>query len=122
MTAFWFYAGLLLITAVAFILIPVLRQPRMSADANRTGMNVDVYRERMYELEMKRNAGILDVAPFEAGRTGAARELLADAPGQKRVARARLGRLVPLTQAFALQLIALAMYMHWGRSEEHTSE
>src|SRR3546814_9942588 len=99
-------------------LIPVLRQPRMRADANRTGMNVDVYRERMYELEMQRNAGILDVAQFEAGRTEAARELLDDAPGPQRVGRARLGRLVPLTAAFAIPLLALAMY----RSEEHTSE
>src|SRR3546814_10556121 len=101
-------------------LIPVLRQPRMRADANRTGMNVDVYRERMYELEMQRNAGILDVAQFEAGRTEAARELLDDAPGPQRVGRARLGRLVPLTAAFAIPLLALAMYLH--RSEEHTSE
>src|SRR3546814_1867476 len=77
---------------------------------------------------MQRNAGILDVAQFEAGRTEAARELLDDAPGPQRGGRARLGRLVPLTAAFAIPLLALAMYLHWGAlddlvsAREHRSE
>lgn len=118
MITFWFYAGLLVVAAVAFLLIPVLRRPRMRADANRTDMNVDVYRERVYELEALRNAGVLDAAQLEAGRAEAARELLDDAHGTQLITRAPLGRAVPLVAALATPLLALVMYLQWGALDE----
>lgn len=118
MTNFWFYAGLLLITALAFILIPLLRHPHMRADANRTGMNVGVYRERMYELEAQHSAGILDAAQLEAGRAEAARDLLGDAQALQHVPRARLGRGIPLAVALATLPLAVVMYLQWGALDE----
>lgn len=121
MTNFWFYAALLLVTALAFVLIPVLRRPRLRADANRTGMNIDVYRERLSELQAQHNAGILDAVQFEAGRAEAARELLDDAHSPQSAARGPLGRVVPMAAALATPLLALALYLHWGALDDLTS-
>ena len=120
MTVFWFYAALLVITAVAFLLTPVLRRPRSHVDANRTGMNIGVYQERIAELQAQRNAGILDAAQLEAGRAEAALELLDDAPGARQITRGPLGRLVPLMAALATPLLAVVMYLHWGAFDELT--
>ena len=117
MTTFWFCAGSLLIIATALLLIPALRHPRTRADANRTGMNVGVYRERMIELQDQHEDGILDAAQLDVGRTEAARELLDDTQGTVVADHAPLGRVVPVVAAFATPLLALAMYMHWGASD-----
>lgn len=81
MTAFWLYAGLLFAAALAFILVPQLHLPRRRVDANRTRLNVGLYRERLRELETQHDTGTLDAVQLEAGRVEAARDLLDDAQG-----------------------------------------
>ncbi|OZI72514.1 c-type cytochrome biogenesis protein CcmI [Bordetella genomosp. 2] len=115
MTAFWLYAALLLLAALAFILGPQLRAPRARADADRAGLNVGLYRERVRELEMQHGAGALTAAQLEAARIEAARELLDAAHGSPgRAADAPLGRAVPLAMAVLAPLLGLALYLHWG--------
>jgi len=44
MIEFWLCAGLLLLTALAFLLIPVLRARKVQAEEDRTALNVAVTR------------------------------------------------------------------------------
>lgn len=118
MTAFWLYAGLLFAAALAFVLVPQLRPPRERADAGRTRLNVDLYRERLHELATQHDDGTLDAAHFEAARAEAARELLADAHGASPVAGSPLGRAVPLAAALSTPLVALVLYLHWGSLDQ----
>lgn len=116
MTAFWLGAGVLLLAALVLLLIPALRGRRAQAEEDRTALNVALYQERIAELDAQHAAGALDAAQLEAGRSEAARELLADAE-QAEAAQRSLGRALPLIAALLVPGAALGLYLHWGASE-----
>lgn len=117
MIAFWLAAGALLLAALAFLLIPLLRGRRAQAEEDRTALNVALYQERIAELDAQHAAGALDAAQLEAGRAEAARELLADAEQGGAASRRALGRWLPLALALLVPLVALGLYLHWGASD-----
>ncbi|WP_447747522.1 c-type cytochrome biogenesis protein CcmI [Pseudomonas nicosulfuronedens] len=118
MIDFWLAAGLLLLVALAFLLVPLLRGRKAQAEEDRTALNVALYQERLAELGGQRDAGTLNAAQFEAGRAEAARELLSDTEGAGDDRRSRLGRAAPLVAALVLPLLALGLYLHWGASDK----
>ncbi len=118
MTDFWLAAGLLLLVAFAFLLIPVLRGRKAQAEEDRTALNVALYQERIAELEGEHSAGVLSDAQLEAGRAEAARELLADTEGAEGIGVTRLGRVVPLLAALLVPLLGFGLYLHWGASDK----
>ncbi len=81
MIDFWLAAGLLLLVALSFLLIPVLRGRRAQREEDRTALNVALYQERVAELQVQQDEGVLNAAQFDTGRAEAARELLADTEG-----------------------------------------
>ncbi|MFH6601576.1 c-type cytochrome biogenesis protein CcmI [Ectopseudomonas khazarica] len=113
MIDFWLPAGLLLLTALAFLLIPVLRIRKLQAEEDRTALNVTLYQERLQELESQRQAGVLDDAQLEAGRAEAARELLDDTEGVQRRSSV-LGGKIPLFAALLVPVLGVGLYLHWG--------
>ena len=117
MIDFWLPAGLLLLTALAFLLIPVLRIRKLQAEEDRTALNVTLYQERLQELENQLQAGVLDQAQMEAGRAEAARELLDDTEGVQRRSSV-LGGKIPLISALLVPVLGVALYLHWGAADE----
>ncbi|MFI7866279.1 c-type cytochrome biogenesis protein CcmI [Ectopseudomonas khazarica] len=117
MIDFWLPAGLLLLTALAFLLIPVLRIRKLQAEEDRTALNVTLYQERLQELESQRQAGVLDDAQLEAGRAEAARELLDDTEGVQRRSSV-LGGKIPLFAALLVPVLGVGLYLHWGSIDE----
>ncbi|MCO3038522.1 c-type cytochrome biogenesis protein CcmI, partial [Pseudomonas aeruginosa] len=118
MIDFWLAAGLLLLAALAFLLIPLLRGRRAQAEEDRTALNVALYQERIAELAGQQAAGTLTAEQLENGRAEAARELLADTEGSGEERSSRLGRAVPLVAALLVPLVALGLYLHWGASDK----
>ncbi|MDL2425172.1 c-type cytochrome biogenesis protein CcmI, partial [Pseudomonas sp. BAgro211] len=57
MIDFWLAAGLLLLVALAFLLVPLLRGRKAQAEEDRTALNVALYQERLAELGSQRDAG-----------------------------------------------------------------
>lgn len=119
MTSFWLCAGLLLATALAFILVPQLRS-RRGFQANRTRVNVELYRERLRMLEVQHEAGTLGTAQLEAGRIEAARELLDDTQVPQPANSARRRVLVPLITLLSMPPLALTLYLQWGALDKLT--
>lgn len=118
MIDFWLAAGLLLLVALAFLLIPVLRGRKAQAEEDRTALNVALYQERLAELQGQRSAGTLTEEQLEAGRAEAARELLADTEGADTGRSSRLGKALPLAAALAVPLLGIGLYLHWGASDK----
>lgn len=118
MTDFWLAAGLLLLVAFAFLLIPVLRGRRAQSEEDRTSLNVALYEERLAELKAQHGVGVLTAEQLENGRAEAARELLADTEGAEAPRSVRLGRAVPLLATLLVPLLALGLYLHWGASDK----
>ncbi|TBW36014.1 c-type cytochrome biogenesis protein CcmI [Azotobacter chroococcum] len=118
MIDFWIAAGLLLLLALAFLLLPVVRARRVQAEEDRTALNVALYEERLAELEAQHAAGTLEAGQLEAGRAEAARELLADTAGGEGQRRASLGKTVPMVVALLVPLLGYGLYLHWGASDK----
>lgn len=118
MIDFWIAAGLLLLVALAFLLLPILRGRKAQAEEDRTALNVALYQERLAELAAQRAAGTLTEEQLEAGRADAARELLDDTEGSDATRSARLGRAVPLLAALLVPLLGYGLYLHWGASDK----
>ena len=95
MIDFWLAAGLLLLIALSFLLIPVLRGRRA-----------------------QREEGVLTPEQFETGRAEAARELLADTEGVAPGRVSSLGKAIPLLAAVLVPVLGLGLYLHFGSSDK----
>ncbi|MDE1911548.1 MAG: c-type cytochrome biogenesis protein CcmI [Pseudomonas sp.] len=118
MIDFWLAAGLLLLIALSFLLIPVLRGRRAQREEDRTALNVALYQERVAELQTQQTEGVLDAAQLDSGRAEAARELLADTEGVEKPRESRLGKPLPLLAAFLVPVLGVALYLHYGASDK----
>jgi cytochrome c-type biogenesis protein CcmH len=118
MIDFWLAAGLLLLVALAFLLIPVLRGRKAQTEEDRTSLNVALYQERLDELESQRASGTLTAEHYEDGRAEAARELLADTEDADNGRASRLGKVLPLAAAVLVPLLGFGLYLHWGASDK----
>ena len=118
MIEFWLAAGLLLLAALAFLLIPVLRGRKAQAEEDRTALNVALYQERLAELQGQRAANVLTDEQLQAGQAEAARELLADTEGVTGERVSRLGKALPLIAALLVPLVGGGLYLHWGASQQ----
>ena len=118
MIEFWLSAGLLLLAALSFLLIPILRGRRRQQEEDRTALNVALYQERVAELAAQQAAGVLDEAQMTKGRDEAARELLADTEGAEAPRQGHLGKALPLLAAVLVPLMALGLYLHFGAADK----
>jgi len=118
MIDFWLAAGLLLLVALGFLLIPVLRGRRLQSEEDRTALNVALYQERVAELQGQQEEGVLSGAQMDTGRAEAARELLSDTEGAGPERVSRLGKPLPLLAALLVPVLGFALYMHFGASDK----
>lgn len=118
MIDFWLAAGLLLLVALSFLLIPVLRGRRAQREEDRTALNVALYQERVAELQAEQEEGVLTPAQMDTGRAEAARELLADTEGADTARVSRLGKPLPLLAAILVPVLGLGLYLHFGASDK----
>ncbi|TKJ76502.1 c-type cytochrome biogenesis protein CcmI [Pseudomonas koreensis] len=118
MIDFWLAAGLLLLVALSFLLIPVLRERRAQREEDRTALNVALYQESVAELQLQQAEGVLDAAQMDSGRAEAARELLADTEGVAAPRISKLGKPLPLLAAVLVPVLGLGLYMHFGAADK----
>jgi len=118
MIDFWLAAGLLLLIALSFLLIPVLRGRRAQREEDRTALNVALYQERVAELQTQQDEGVLNATQLDTGRAEAARELLADTEGMEKPRESRLGKPLPLLAAVLVPVLGIGLYLHFGASDK----
>jgi cytochrome c-type biogenesis protein CcmH len=118
MIEFWLAAGLLLLVALSFLLIPVVRGRRAQQEEDRTALNVALYQERVAELQAEQDEGVLTRAQMDSGRAEAARELLADTEGAEPLRVSRLGKTLPILAALLVPALGLGLYLHFGASDK----
>ena len=118
MIEFWLSAGLLLLAALSFLLIPILRGRGRQQEEDRTALNVALYQERVAELAAQQAAGVLDEAQMAKGRDEAARELLADTEGAEAPRQGLAQVALTLLAALLVPLLALGLYLHFGAADK----
>ncbi|ARD11776.1 MULTISPECIES: c-type cytochrome biogenesis protein CcmI [Pseudomonas] len=117
MTDFWIATGLLLLVALGFLLIPVLRGHRAQREEDRTALNVALYQERLSELQVQQEQGVLSVTQLQGARAEAARKLLADTEGAEPARTSRLGKPSLVLAAVLVPVLGLAGYLQLGASD-----
>jgi cytochrome c-type biogenesis protein CcmH len=118
MIEFWLAAGLLLLIALGFLLVPVLRGRRLQAEEDRTALNVALYEERVAELQGQQAQGTLSQAQLDSAQAEAARELLADTEGAAPLRSGRLGKAGPALIALLVPVLGMGLYLHFGASDK----
>lgn len=125
MTNLWIGIGVLTLIAIAIMFWPLLTHQRQarSAATERKQQNIDIFRERLAELENERAQGTLAEAEFATLKLELERNLLIDAENQSSqpVQRARVGQtqLVTVTLlALMIPAAALGLYNHLGRADD----
>lgn len=114
MTQFWIFTAGLIVLAMAFIVLPLLRT-RYKTGINADELNLSVFKQQLAELDSDLEAGILDQERYDAAKKDLEKELLSDITGEpsnRAVAPAKGSRwmalsalLVPLVALFAYQLL-----------------
>ncbi|WP_017131561.1 c-type cytochrome biogenesis protein CcmI, partial [Pseudomonas agarici] len=118
MIDFWLATGLLLLIALSFLLIPILRDRRAQREEDRTALNVALYQERVTELQAQQAEGVLTAQQMDSGHAEAVRELLADTEGVAPARVSRLGKPLPLLAAVLVPVLGLGLYLHYGASDK----
>ncbi|GAA0787886.1 c-type cytochrome biogenesis protein CcmI [Marinobacterium sediminicola] len=125
MTNLWIGIGVLTLIAIAFMFWPLLRHQRLvrTEVAKRQQQNIDIFRERLAELENERAQGTLADEEFATLKLELERNLLIDAEEQptQPVKAARVGQaqLVTVTLlALMIPAAALGLYNHLGRADD----
>lgn len=81
MIIFWILAGLLLALSLVFVLAPLVRPTPPDTAPGQDRLNLDVFQQRLKELDGDLEAGFLDQPQYDAARRDLERELLYDLDG-----------------------------------------
>jgi cytochrome c-type biogenesis protein CcmH len=81
MIIFWIFAGLLLALSLVFVLAPLVRPTPPDTAPGQDRLNLEVFQQRLKELDADLEAGFLDQEQYDAARRDLERELLYDLDG-----------------------------------------
>jgi cytochrome c-type biogenesis protein CcmH len=118
MTQFWILTAGLIVLAMAFIALPLMRS-RYKTGINADELNLSVFKQQLAELDSDLEAGILDQERYDAAKRDLEKELLSDIQGEPSdisVAPAKGSRWMALS-ALLVPLIALFIYQLLGSPE-----
>lgn len=115
MTLFWIIAALLIVAALLFLLLPLLRHNTNSGVAAQR-LNLAVYRDQQRELEADRHAGTLSEAQYERARQDLERRLLDDVAADQApvIVVQPPRRLTAIVMGVAVPLLAVGLYFTVG--------
>jgi len=118
-TAFIVIAAIMVAVALGWVLVPLLRGPRDSADIARAASNLSILKHQLAELETDRSAGTLSDAQYQQAKGDVERRVLEEAAGttQAPAALPRRGRWTAVTVAVAMPILAAGLYWRLGGLE-----
>jgi cytochrome c-type biogenesis protein CcmH len=118
MTLFWIITAGLITLAMAFIVLPLLRN-RFHTGIDADDLNLSVFKQQLAELDNDLEAGILDQERYDAAKVDLEKELLSDVRGDHAdtsSGQAKGARWMALS-ALLVPLIAILFYQLLGSPE-----
>ncbi|MBE0470951.1 MAG: c-type cytochrome biogenesis protein CcmI [Methyloprofundus sp.] len=126
MSSLWLGFAVLLLVAVVFLLVPLLKQRKTDelsgSDAQQD--NVLIFRDRLAELEAEKEQGTLEESAYQALKAELEKSLLQDVTGKQQLTYQN--QPVQVQQAvvifavvFVLMIFSIAIYLHLGRSDDY---
>ncbi len=124
MTTFWLYSAILLLIALLFILVPVLRYRPVikTADSEiRKQKNIEVFQQSLAELEQDRKEDIITADEFEKLKTELQRSFMSDMDDEKSRLQANSGKtnkLIPILCLLFVPLFSYSLYEVVGSARD----
>lgn len=126
MSSLWIWIAVLSLLALLFLVLPLLRntnkESQVGSDAEQD--NVNIFRERLAELDAEKTQGTLDDAAYNALKAELEKSLLQDVDGKQAIQYKT--QPVSVTQALSvvsagivLVIASLAVYLDLGRSDDY---
>jgi len=114
MTVFAFVAAALILVALAWVLVPLMRTGR-GGGVDRAAANVDILRDQLAELERDLAAGTLSQTQYDQARDELQRRVLEEAtPAAAGATAGKGGRWTVVVLAIAIPLAAGLLYLQLG--------
>ena len=119
MIAFWIVAVLLMVGALLFVLVPLLRKEEVAhPHALRDEVNLMVLRDQLHELDADRAAGTIDAAAYESARRELERRVAEDVrPGTALSNTVPRKNAVGLLVGLSLPVVAVSLYFLLGNPD-----
>lgn len=115
MTMFWIAAGLFIAAALLFLIPPLLQRSGADGERRHAAINLDLYREKLDQVDRDAAAGILGFAEVAEARRDIERQLHEDLPQTHVSAGAGMrGRWMAVVIALSLPLAAALIYRAVG--------
>jgi cytochrome c-type biogenesis protein CcmH len=120
MTIFWILCAGLIGLALFFVALPLLRPQTTKDSPEQDELNLEVFKERLKELDADLASGFLEQSQYVSARRDLERDLLRDVDGDS-AAAARSGssggRWLALVLAVAVPATAVYLYLQIGERE-----
>ncbi|MDZ7683695.1 MAG: c-type cytochrome biogenesis protein CcmI [Gammaproteobacteria bacterium] len=111
---FWLAALLLCAIAAVFLVLPIQRRREAEASADRTRFNVELYEDRLSELETSRTDGEITGEEFETLKAELQKNLLTETGEEPAPTIEHQRSRLPLIVAVLVPLLAVGLYLWWG--------
>ncbi|MCV6610669.1 MAG: c-type cytochrome biogenesis protein CcmI [Amphritea sp.] len=127
MTELWLGIALLSVLATAFVLYPLYKartsQAVIAEDVDRRALNIDIFQERLAELDDEFSAGNLDQENYDALKLELERNLLQDVDdsiesAKETVSVTRQMIVTALLLAILVPSVGLVLYQQYGRADD----
>ncbi|MDT8399118.1 MAG: c-type cytochrome biogenesis protein CcmI [Pseudomonadales bacterium] len=125
MTSLWFFIALLLVLALVFVVVPVLRfrgQSKPEQHNIRKEKNIEVFNQSLLELQGDLAQQLIDQEQFEKLKVELQRGFLSDmeesAKVNKRTQAAAVNRWLPLLLALLVPVLSIGLYLNIGSNRD----
>ncbi|ARU57252.1 cytochrome c-type biogenesis protein [Oleiphilus messinensis] len=118
MSDFWLGSSLLILLAMVFVLLPVLKRRQVSdeGEVERKALNVELFKDRLKELELELEKGQITEARFAQLKLELEGNLLEDVGDDQNTASSGVNTSMPLVIALVviIPVAAWGFYWKWG--------
>ncbi len=115
MTSFIIGAGLMLVIALAFVLVPLLRGRRSVEPEAQRALTLAIHRDALAELDRDLATGLIDDAQYRIACSELERRVLDEAGGAPASVARSSGRWVAVAAALVVPVLAVPVYLALGQ-------
>jgi len=115
MTLFWIICALLLVVALAFMVLPLVRGAAKNRDVVRDAANLEIYRDQIAEMDADLANGLLTEESYEQGKLELEERLLEEVKSTKGSEQKRNPlKVLALVLVLLVPLGSIGLYMKLG--------
>ncbi|MEL0586245.1 MAG: c-type cytochrome biogenesis protein CcmI [Candidatus Thiodiazotropha sp. (ex. Lucinoma kazani)] len=116
MTLFWIITAGLIVLAMAFVALPLLRK-HVETGVTTNELNLSVFKQQLAELDADLEAGILEQNRYDAARKDLEKELLTDISSELKTTKTAVSSPIMALSALLIPLAAIFLYQTIGSPE-----